>query len=179
MKNTVKTGLMLGVIFAMASCSSLEEKKKAAEEEGNAIVSLKSKLVKGAGDALKSDGKEAAESASEGVSEVIKGLTSGYDKSINQAKVLADSIFLESFEIGRTEKNYSDTSATKSVSLYLISKSGYDGKILLKAFDTADKEIGRSTLTIKLDEDDASYFDLVFDARTPLLLADYFVISKK
>ena len=47
--------------------------KKKAEEEGNGLVSIKSKMIKGAGDALKSDGKEAIASASEGIGEVVKG----------------------------------------------------------------------------------------------------------
>ncbi len=163
----------------MSSCLSIEEKKKKAEEEGNALVSIKSKLIKGAGDALKKDGKEASESASEGIVETIKGITSGYDKSINQAKIIADSVFLKSFELGRAQKDYGDTSNVKKVNVYLIANTAFDGKVKLKAFDAADKEIGRSALKVKIDEDDAQYFDFLFDQRTPLLQVSYFEISSK
>ena len=104
MRNLKLTAITASLTLLLASCLSTEEKKIKAEEEGNALVSIKSKLLKGAGDALKTDGKEALESASEGLGEAFKGLTSGYDKSINQAKVLSDTTFLKTFEIGRTEK---------------------------------------------------------------------------
>ncbi|GAA4108878.1 hypothetical protein GCM10022393_05250 [Aquimarina addita] len=163
----------------LTSCMSTEEKKIKAEEEGNALVSIKSKLVKGAGDALKTDGKEALESASEGVSEAFKGITSGYDKSINQAKIVPDSTFSKTFEIGRTQKVYSDTTNSKKVSVYLVSNENFEGKIKLKAFDQSDKEIGRSTMKLKVEEDEAQFFDFEFDNRTPLLQATYFMISGK
>ncbi len=163
--------------FLLTSCLSTEEKKEKAEEEGNAIVSIKSKLIKGAGDALKTDGKEALESASEGIGEAFKGITTGYDKSINQAKIVSDSTFLNTFEIGRTEKIYSDTTNIKKVSVYLIANKSFDNKIKLKAFDQSDKEIGRSTKKVKIEEDDATFIEFEFDNRTPLLQADYFKIS--
>lgn len=183
MKTYTVPFLAIGLALISVSCLSTEEKKKKAEEEGNAIVSIKSKMVKGAGDALKTDGKEALESASEGIGEAIKGISSGYDKSINQAKIVADSSFTATFEIGRTEKVFSDKSndtiEIKKVNVYLISKTEFKGKVKLKAYDQSKKEIGRSTLKIEMEEDDAKFFDFEFDKRTPLLQADYFTISKK
>ncbi len=178
MKNYKITFITFSLMFSLTSCFlSNEEKKAKAEEEGNALVSIKAKLLKGAGDALKTDGKEALESASEGLGEALKGINSGYDKSINQAKVLTDSIFSKTFEIGRTEKIYNDT--IKKVTIYLISNKSFDNKVSLKAYDQAKKEIGRSTKKVKMSEDDAKFVDFEFDKRTPLLQADYFVISHK
>lgn len=179
MNKTLFNTIIIAVAFSAVSCMSTEEKKQKAEEEGNAIVSIKSKLIKGAGDALKTDGKEAVESASEGVGEVIKGITTGYDKSINQANIIPDSTFEKSFELGRTEKIYSDTSKVKKVTVYLIAKEAFEGKVKLKAFDASKKEIGRSSLELKLKEDDAAFYDFAFDSRTPLLQAEYFEITKK
>ena len=81
-------------------------KKEKAEEEGNALVSIKSKMIKGAGDALKSDGKEAIASASEGIGEVVKGANSGFDKSFTGAKISVDSISSQLLQVGRTQKSY-------------------------------------------------------------------------
>lgn len=170
---------IIAISLLLTSCLSTEEKKQKAEEEGNALVSIKSKLVKGAGDALKTDGKEALESASEGLSEAFKGITTGYDKSINQAKIIPDSIFSKTFEIGRTQKIYSDTTNIKKVSVYLVSNENFEGKVKLKAFDQSDKEIGRSTIKLKVDEDEAQFYDFEFDNRTPLLQATHFKISGK
>ena len=185
MKKIQLSALIFSLCFSMVSCMSLEEKKKKAEEEGNALVSIKSKLVKGAGDALKSDGKEAAESATEGVGELIKGLNNGFDKSLNQAKVEGDSNFLTTFELGRTEKFFSeeksksDSVNTKKIVVYLVANEAYNGKVRLKAFDQDNNEIGRSTVEVNMAEDDAQYFDFKFDKRTPILQADHFIIDKK
>lgn len=161
--------LSLSLALLFVSCMSTEEKKKAAEKEGNALISIKSKLLKGAGDALKTDGKEALESATEGIGEVIKGITTGYDKSINQAVIEGDEDFLKTFELGRSEKIYSDTSQIKKVTVYLISKEKYSGTVKMIAFDESEKEIGRSKLEVKSDKDDAGYYYFAFDNRTPLL----------
>ena len=179
MKRLTLKILILGVFIILVSCLSLEEKKKKAEEEGNALVSIKSKLLKGVGDALKTDGKEAVESASEGIGKVVKGISSGYDKSINQAKVLSDTTFSKTFDLGRTEKIYNDTTQIKKVTVYLISKENFNGEIRLKAFNQDETEIGRSSVEVNMNEDEASFFDFEFDNRTPLLQAEYFTISKK
>ncbi|MGB1296400.1 MAG: hypothetical protein ACPG6V_13060 [Flavobacteriales bacterium] len=179
MKKIKFTFFNLLLLTLLTSCLTNEEKKVKAEEEGNAIVSIKSKLLKGVGDALKTDGKEALESVSEGIGEAFKGINSGYDKSINQAKVLSDSTFIKSFEIGRTEKFYNDTTNLKKVTVYLISNKNFDRKLKLKAFDKSEKEIGRSSVSVKFNEDDAKFIDFKFDNRTPLLQAEYFVISHK
>lgn len=165
----------------LTSCLSKEEKLKKAEDEGNTVVALKSKFIKGVGDALKKEGKEASESVSEGVGEVVKGTNSGLDKSINTANVVpADSAaFAKVLSIGRTEKFFSEDEKTKRVSIYLISNKAYKGKVKLKAFDANQKEIGRSAVDVSLQDDDAQYFDFKFDSRIPLLQADYFTIDAK
>lgn len=177
MKNHKITLITLFLTLFLSSCLSNEEKKVKAEEEGNALVSIKAKLLKGAGDALKTDGKDALESVSEGLGEAFKGITTGYDKSINQAKVLSDSTFLKTFEIGRTEKIYNDTTNIKKVTIYLIANKSFENKIKLKAYDQTEKEIGRSSKNVKIEENVAKFIDFEFDNRTPLLQADYFVIS--
>jgi len=160
MKNQKITFVILFLTIFLSSCLSNEEKKVKAEEEGNAIVSIKSKLIKGASDALKTDGKDALESASEAVGEVFKGINSGYDKSINQAKVISDSTFLKTFKIGRTEKIYNDSTNIKKVTIYLIANKSFENKIKLKAYNQTEKEIGRSSKNVKLEEDGANLLTL-------------------
>jgi len=178
-KLTLKALSLSLVVASLTSCMSREEKEKMAEEEGNALVSIKSKLIKGAGDALKDDGKEAAESASEGIGEVVKGISSGFDKSLNQTKVVPDSIFGSIFEVGRTDQYFSDTAKTKKVTVYLVAKQDFDGKIRLKAYDNNNKELGRSSCKLKIGADEAEYADFAFDNRTPLLQISYYTIVKQ
>lgn len=57
--------------LSLSACKSREEKLKAAEDEGNLLVATKAKLLKGAADAVKKEGKEAAESLAEGTETLI------------------------------------------------------------------------------------------------------------
>ncbi|BDD09504.1 hypothetical protein FUAX_19360 [Fulvitalea axinellae] len=181
MRKRITSLVLMAFALTTSSCLSTEEKKKKAEEEGNALIAIKSKLIKGAGEALKSDGKDAVETATEGVGEIIKGVNSGFDKSINQANIEADSVFLKTFSLGRLSKDFSSSDSVKArkVSVYLIAEKAFDGKVKLKAFDASGMEIGRSVLKVKIDEDDSRYFDFEFDKRTPLLQAHRFVINLK
>ena len=56
--------LMLAVTaigLSACCCQSREEKLKASEDEGNLLIATKARLRKGAGEAVKKEGKEAAE----------------------------------------------------------------------------------------------------------------------
>lgn len=174
--------LMVGLLaLLLTSCMTQEEKEKKAEDKGNAMVSIQAKLMKGIGDALKTDGKDALESASEGIGEVVKGVSKGYDNSISQAKVEADPIFLQTFEIGLTKKVYgnAETQGPKRIDVYLIANKAFDGKIKLRAFGADKKEVGRSVIAVKAESDGAQFYEFSFDDRTPMLLADHFLISIK
>lgn len=179
MKKWIKKISLLSLIaLLMAGCMSKEEKMKKAEEEGNEAVGLKAKFIEGAGNALQKEGKDAAESASKGVGEVVKGVNSGITESLSEAPVILEPEFAANFDECRAEKIYaSETDKTKKVSIYLIAKNDFKGKIILKALDKNKKEIGRSSMNVSISKDDAKYVDFVFDPRTPLMKAEYFSIK--
>lgn len=169
--------ILLSVLL-LASCQSKEEKMKEANEDGNEVVAVKAKFIEGAGEALQNEGKKAAKSASKGVGEIIKGVNSGISESINVAEVQSDPAFKANFEDCKAEKIYGeDSDATKKVTVYLIAKKDFSGKLLLRAFNDEKKEIGRSSLEVTIKKDDAKYVDFVFDARTHLLQTESFVIK--
>lgn len=172
-----KISILISVLF-LTSCMSKEEKLKKAEEEGNELVSVKAKVIDGAGKALQKEGKEAVESASKGIGELIKGVNSGVNESINNSKIISEPTFKLNFEECKAEKVYgSDTDKVKKVNVYLIAKNDFKGKLLLKAFDSNKKEIGRSSIEVSIKKDDAKYVDFSFDERTHLLQTDYFTIK--
>ena len=168
---------LLSILVVMSSCMSKEEKMKKAEDEGNEIIAVKSKLVEGAGKALQNEGKAAVESATKGVGEIIKGANSGITESINVSNVISDPTFKLNFEDCKAEKIYGSDTDKKKVNIYLIAKNDFKGKLILKAFDVNKKEIGRSNLEVKIKKDDAKYIDFVFDVRTHLLQTEYFTIQ--
>ena len=170
-------GVLLSVLL-LASCMSKEEKMQKANEEGNEVVAVKAKFIEGAGDALQNEGKKAVKSASKGVGEIIKGVNSGISESINTADVQSEPSFKANFEECKAEKIYGEASEkTKKVTIYLIAKNDYKGKLVLKAFDDYKKEIGRSTLDVSMKKDEAKYVDFVFDSRTHLLQTESFTIK--
>lgn len=170
-------GILLSVLL-LASCMSKEEKMKEANDDGNEVVAVKAKFIEGAGDALQNEGKKAAKSASKGVGEIIKGVNTGFSESLNTAEVQSEAAFKAIFEDCKAEKIYGeDADKTKKVTIYLIAKKDFSGKLMLKALNEDKKEIGRSSLDVTLKQDEAKYVDFIFDSRTHLLQTEYFVIK--
>lgn len=173
-----KIVLLFSAVALLVSCMSKEEKMKEAETDGNEAIAVKSKLIEGAGKALQEEGKAAAKSASKGIGDVIKGINSGMSESINNSKVIADPGFTANFDECKAEKIYgADAEKHKKVTIYLIAKKDFNGKILLKAFNEDKKEIGRSNMEVSIKKDDAKYVDFEFDERTHLLQTEYFTIK--
>jgi outer membrane murein-binding lipoprotein Lpp len=170
-------GVLLSVLL-LASCMSKEEKMKEASEDGNEVIAVKAKFIEGAGDALQNEGKKAAKSATKGVGEIIKGVNSGISESISTAVVVSEPAFKDCFEDCKAEKIYGeDSQKTKKVTVYLIAKKDFSGKLILKALDENKKEIGRSNLEVSIKKDEAKYVDFIFDARTHLLQTESFIIK--
>ncbi len=167
---------LLGLVI-LSACLSKEEQKDNAEEDGNFIIEKKSRFIKGIGEALKDEGKTAAETVSEGVGEVFKGVNKGFDKSLVKVDVRLSESLKGSMEIGRAGKFDKDSS--NNVTLYAIFHQDLNGTLLLKAFDQDDAELGRVKKMVEKSADDAEYVDFKFDKRTPLDLAGYYVLDMK
>lgn len=180
MYTVVKKVVVFGMIpFIAFSCMSEDEIKAKAEKEAKFLVEKEGRMAKGLGEGLKGEGKEGVTALAEGVGEVFKGAGEGFDKSLAKVDVRMDDGLKEFVELGRTAKTSNDSLNTTVVSVYLACNKGYEGKLLLKAFDAENLEIGRKTVDVKLATDDAEYFDFEFDERTPLNIATYFTLNKK
>jgi hypothetical protein len=165
-------------MLTLVACKTKEEKMIEAKEDGNELVSTKAKLIEGVGDALQKEGKSAVESVTKGAGEIIKGANSGITESLNVSSVISQPSFKVNFEDCKAEKKYdSETDKSKKVSVYLIAKNDFKGKLILKAFNADKKEIGRSSIDIDIKKEDAKYVDFSFDERTHLLKTDYFTIQ--
>jgi hypothetical protein len=75
------------VSVSLFSACSREARNKRAQDTGQTIVEEKGSFIKGVGDGLKGVGKDAAESISEGIGEVLKGGNEGLDKSLVKKEV--------------------------------------------------------------------------------------------
>jgi hypothetical protein len=164
---------LLVLTLTVAGCKSREEKLQAAEDEGNLLVATKAKLIKGAGEALKQEGKEAASVVTEGTGELVKGVGTGFDKSLGQVK-LAVHQELGPKGIGATRAARGEKVAgAHAITVYVTLDKPYSGPLELRAYDSANLEIGRTKVTVDEKESTAKYVDFQFDPRTPLLTADH------
>lgn len=155
-------------------CKSREEKLQAAEEQGNLLAATKAKMVKGVGEALKNEGKEAAQAVTEGAGEVVKAVGTGFDKSLGQVKFAAHQE-LGAKGIGATRAARGETAAAQhTVTVYVTLDKPYTGPLELRAFDNANQEIGRVKVDVDEKSSTARYVDFTFDPRTPILTADHF-----
>lgn len=167
--------LLIGLSLVVVGCKSREEKLQAAEDQGNMLAATKSRLVKGVGEALKSEGKGAAESVSEGTGEVIKGLGKGIDKGLTELKLAVHSdLGPKGVNATRAARGVGGTGKSHAVTVYVTVDKPYSGSLELRAFGADNKEIGRARTSLEEKESTGKYVDFEFDPRTPLLTADHF-----
>ena len=137
------------------------------------LVAMKAKLLKGAGEAVKKEGKEAAESIAEGGGAVMKGLGSGIEKGLMEVKfTLHDSVAANGLGISRAARG-EDGTAQHTITAYITFDRAFTGVIELRAYDVEKREVGRSRIDAD-EKEGAKYLDFTFDSRTPLMTAGHF-----
>jgi hypothetical protein len=154
-------------------CGSREEKLKKAEDDANLAASMKARLVKGVGEALKTEGKDAAKVVAEGSGETLKAVAGGMDKSLNTVKltVVGD---LAPKGLGGTRATLDNAGTNHTVSVYVTLEKAYSGPLELRVYDAENKEVGRTKVQLDEKESTAKYVDFKFDEHTPLRTADRF-----
>lgn len=161
------------VLASSCLCASREEKLKKAEDEANLAASMKARVVKGVGEALKGEGKDAAKVVGEGSGEVLKAVGVGVDKSLNQVKLSVGGE-LGAKGIGGTRATLDDASKSHTVSVYVTLEKAYKGPLELRVYDGEQQEVGRAKAELDEKEATAKYVDFKFDPHTPLRTASLF-----
>lgn len=170
--------VVMSALLLAACGQSREEELKEEHDKGAEVVEDKAALIKGAGEALKKDGKDAAESLSAGVGSLIKGVAGGVDQAQSDFKVsVSDGASSRALSVTRIVMSDATASAGKGVKVYVTSGQSFKGRLQLRAFDGKNVEIGRSAkVDSALDADDALYVEFLFDNATPLSRVDHFVV---
>lgn len=153
-------------------CASREEKLKKSEDEANLAASMKARMVKGVGEALKTEGKDAAKVVAEGSGETLKAVGAGFDKSLNQVKIGAIQE-LAAKGLGGTRASL-DEANKHTVAVYVTMEKPYTGPLELRVYDGEDKEVGRAKVELDEKEATAKYVNFKFDEHTPLRTAGRF-----
>lgn len=173
-----RIGMLLMLAFLLQACGKTrEEELKEEHSKGAEMIENKAAVVQGAGEALKKNGADAAQSLSEGLGNVVKGVAGGVDK--------AESSFAISVHADAAAKKLSANRIVvsskpgegKAVKVYVLSADAYKGKLQLRAFDGKAVEIGRSNKVVSdLSKDDAAYVEFDFDEATPFSRINNFVL---
>lgn len=165
----------VAVLCALACCGCLcgsrEEKLKKSEDEANLLASMKARAVKGVGEAMKGEGKEAAKAVGEGGGEVLKAVGVGVEKSLNQVKLEVGGDLAKK-GVGGTRATLDDASKGHTVSVYVTLEKAYAGPLELRVYDAEQKEVGRAKIVLDEKEPTAKYVDFKFDEHTPLRTAE-------
>lgn len=169
---------LLILAFLLQACGKTrEEELKAEHDKGAELVENKAAVVQGVGDALKKNGSTAAESLSEGLGSVVKGVAGGVDK-VESSFAISVHADAAAKKLSANRIVMSDKSGTaKAVKVYVLSAEAYKGKLQLRALDGKGVEIGRSSkVDSDLGKDDAAYVEFEFDEATPFSRVNKFVL---
>lgn len=175
----MKKNVLFLIFLSLAACMSKEERVKQAYEKGKEEIETKSSYLKGMGETLSKEGKEAAEKMSEGAGAVANGMNEGFDKSMVRVKIIPAPEILNSFSLGRAGKYYNDSTLVMDIVIYTVFEKDFKGRLSLKAYDSDSTEVGRSLVPVIGKAEDAKYLSFPFDKHVPLNIADYFALEIK
>lgn len=169
----MRSGIVLLTMLALltAGCGkSREEELREQQSKGAELVEDKAAMAKGIGEALKTEGKEAAKVLTEGVGGLAKGVAEGVDRVESSYQVLVhEEASKKSLSASRAVAFATGDQERKGVKVYVMSKDAFKGSLQLRAFDAQGSEIGRSAkVDGVLTADDATYIPFLFDAATPM-----------
>jgi hypothetical protein len=154
--------------------------KKTEEEKGKSFVEKKVDYVKGIGEGLKEKGSVAGESLSEGVTKSIKGVGQGVENALAIDIRLAQDLQKSGIKATNAQLMEKQTDTGKEIngmSVYIVCGNGLSGKLLLKAIDKRNNEIGRTNAKVSFEANDAGFVDFIFDKRVALPSAQFFILE--
>ena len=170
--------MLIASCFLLSSCGDREKRNKRAEEKARAKTEKQASRVKGVGEGLKGVGADAVETVGESIGELFKGAKHGLDKSLVQLGIEVAEDLLPFVTVSRCEVHQND-SIKKAILVYAVFEQDFDGKLLLKATDKNNQEIGRSIVVVTETADNSKFIEFPFDERTTLTLIKQLKLEKR
>jgi hypothetical protein len=164
--------------LAAAACSkSREEEIKEQQSMGAELIEDKAAMAKGAGEALKSDGKDSAAVLTEGIGNVLKGVADGVDRVESDYQISMHEGAVSKSLMADRVVPVSGAPDNKGLKVYVKSQKAYKGELQIRAFDAKGIEVGRSNkVASTLTDDDAQYVEFSFDSATPMSRVAKFIL---
>jgi len=161
LKQLSKLSFLMAVILMVTACDFLTQ---TAEEKGKKLMESKLDLVKGAGDVLEDKGADTAETLTKGLGNVLAGAEKGIEKSSTKI-ALTPSIAESGLEVTSIQYASHQADSPPVLEAYVIANEPVDGKMKVFLFNVLDKEIGRTSVALKQDADDATYLSIPLDKK--------------
>jgi hypothetical protein len=161
--NTIKIWqlTLIGACVALAALSACSS--KTAVEKGEELATTKLDMATGVGNALQAKGAEAGESVVGGVGTVIRGMERGVMKS-GRSIVLDPALVAAGLKVTKVQDAAVDESdKPHGLDAYVVSASAVSGTLRVLMFDAMDNEIGRASVKIDRNADEAKYETLPLD----------------
>jgi len=127
-----------------------------------ACLVLVALVIAGCGDDDESVAKKAGRQIGKGATDLVKGMGSGIDEAMQVEVGLGPAMIEKGFK-KTVSKSTGMSTEKKGIVVYLTSDNAYSGALRAKALNKAGLEIGRSTMDVTFDKDDAKYVTFLFD----------------
>lgn len=124
-----------------------------------AVVAL---VIAGCGDDDESGAKKTGRGIGKGATDFVKGMGEGIDEAMKVEVELGPAMIAKGFK-KTVSKSTGMSTEKKGVAVYITSDNAYSGELRAKALNKAGLEIGRSTVDVTFDKDDAKYVTFMFD----------------
>lgn len=106
----------------------------------------------------------AGQRVGESLTEFAKGVGSGVDRQLEVPVELSEEVAQLGLQTTVAKGSGLDGRGEKSISVYFIAGQPVKTWLLTKALNAEGQEVGRSTVELELDADEAKYVTFAFDA---------------
>jgi len=122
------------------------------------------RVSKKAKDTINKTGEVVAESGSE----FVDGVGKGIEKAFGNEIVLSDSLQAKGLKFGKIEVTSTDSTSDNVLTVYVIFEKSFNSDVMAKVFDRHGAEYGRAKTHLSGGSEEGKYFDFIFDKRTDI-----------
>ena len=153
----------LSALTLLCACS-----RQSAEVRGMAMATDKIDIAKGVGEAMQRKGEAAGEAVLTGMGQVFNGPARGTAKSGREI-VLEPTMHTAGLSVSAVQEPPADAEAPRNaLNAYVIATAAARGQLRAHAYDASGKEIGRASVYLSRQADEARYVLVPFDEQVHL-----------
>ncbi len=129
------------------------------------FLSISYFFVACSGGAIKEKINQTGDAVGQAAGELTKGVVTGVDKSSDARVELSADLTAKGVQLGKVLVNDS-TGRDNLLTIYTVFNSDFSGTITAKIYDVKNLEIGRTSVKVAAQKNEAKYLEFLFDKRT-------------